>query len=99
MATAPTTDVSRLVTPSLHPDNLTAMPEYHEAVVPYLAPAVTVMDAMYQGIQEIYKLKEVADRNGAWTPAQVVLQVSKAADKTQAHLFRKRPVNTVSTTR
>ena len=57
------------------------------------------MDAMYQGIQEIYKLKEVADRNGAWTPAQVVLQVSKAADKTQAHLFRKRPVNTVSTTR
>ena len=38
MATAPTTDVSRLVTPSLHPDNLTAMPEYHELSFPTSRP-------------------------------------------------------------
>jgi len=84
-----TTDVTNLVSPSLHPGNLTSMPEYTDEVAPYLAPAVEALDDMYQSIAAVHRLKQVADKNQAWTPANVALQVSKEADKTLARLMKK----------
>jgi hypothetical protein len=76
------------VTPALHPSNVDAIEGLDDTTRPYLAPVATVMDEAYQAIEAIYKAREAAAKNEAWTDAQRLLQVADFAHKHQQRVLK-----------
>lgn len=81
--------VSTNVSPSLHPNNITALEGYNDSTSKYLAPVVTAFDEAYQSIQAVHEAREKADKNPAWTDASKVLQTANLAEKYQGRVCRK----------
>jgi len=92
-------NVSTLVTPSLHPDNVKEIDGYDEQTALVLAPTVTAFDTAYQAVIAVSEAREAAKTNPTWNEAQQILhsddlarrkleQVTKTFDSVRANLVK-----------
>ncbi|MFA5988760.1 MAG: hypothetical protein WC803_04040 [Sphingomonas sp.] len=63
-------NVSTLVTPSLHPNNVKEIDGYDEQTALVLAPTVTAFDTAYQAVIAVSQAREAAKTNPTWNEAQ-----------------------------
>ncbi|MHC8354261.1 hypothetical protein ACYZTL_03225 [Pseudomonas sp. LB3P81] len=77
------------VTPSLHPQNISAVPGYNEDIAPHLASAVDALDTAYQGLNAIHKARKGAATNPTMNDAGRLLVVADFAEKHQHLINRK----------
>lgn len=72
---------------SLDPGTITAI-EGFEEFKDYLAPAQNALSTAFEGLKQIAKAREFADRNGAWNEAAKLMNVAAASEKKQESMTR-----------
>lgn len=72
-------NVSTLVTPSLHPDNVKEIDGYDEQTALVLGPTVTAFDTAYQAVIAVHHAREAARTNPTWNEAQQVIHTDDLA--------------------
>lgn len=86
----PQTSVSTVVTPALHPDNVTTLPAYKsDDTRGLLNPALVAFQTAYAGIQKVYDARTALLVDRTRTPESVMLAVSEFAEKHQAAITTK----------
>lgn len=73
-------EVKKLVSPTLHPMNITGIPGYEEHAG-YVAHAATSMDAIYQSIEHVMEARKKLSRDESRTPKAQILMAAQLADK------------------
>lgn len=69
------------VPPDLHPDVIKAIDEYDEDMHPHVAPAISALSEVYEGLNSIHMARQAADKNPTWNEASKVIQTADFADK------------------
>lgn len=69
------------VPPDLHPDVIKGIAEYDEEMHPHVAPAITALSTVYEGLNSIHTARQAAERNPTWNEASKVIQTADYADK------------------
>lgn len=76
------------VTPSLHPDNVKALPDYDSQTEAVLAPTMTAFDEAYQAVIAVHAAREAAKTNPTWNEAQVVIETDNLARRKTEQVTR-----------
>ena len=74
-------NVDTKVTPALHPINVKKIDGYDEETAPVLAATEKAFAAAYEGVRDVFKAREFAARNPAWTEGQQILHTDTLARK------------------
>jgi hypothetical protein len=82
------TEVNSLVSPSLHPDNVKALPDYDDDTAAVLAPTETAFSEAYEGLLKVHDAREKAKTNPTWNEAQQVIHTQELADKVFARVAK-----------
>jgi hypothetical protein len=80
--------VSIDVTPSLHPENVKALPDYDSQTEAVLAPTMTAFDEAYQAVIAVHAAREAAKSNPAWTEGQQIIETDNLARRKTEHVTR-----------
>lgn len=80
--------VSIDVSPSLHPENVKALPDYDSQTEAVLAPTMTAFDEAYQAVIAVHAAREAAKTNPAWNEAQVVIETDNLARRKTEQVTR-----------
>jgi hypothetical protein len=65
----------------LHPDVIKGIEGYDDEIHPHVAPAITALSTVYEGLHAIHTAREAADKNPTWNEASKVIQTADFADK------------------
>lgn len=87
--TAPAVEIDTAVSPSLHPQNLLSLPDYGEDTAPAISVAVDAMRALYDGLSDVHRAREAAEKDPTLTPAARLLKVASFAEQHQNAITRK----------
>ncbi len=69
------------VPPDLHPDVIKGIEEYDEEMHPHVAPAISALSEVYEGLNSIHMARQAAEKNPTWNEASKVIQTADFADK------------------
>lgn len=69
------------VPPDLNPDVIKHIEEYDDETAPHVAPAITALSTVYEGLNSIHAARQAADKNPTWNEASKVIQTADFADK------------------
>ena len=83
-----TDEVSTLVTPSLHPQNVTKIDGYSEETAPVLAPTEEALRLAYRSVEDVFKARAAADQNPTWNEAAAAIATQDYADKVFSKIAR-----------
>lgn len=69
------------VPPDLHPDVIKGIEEYDQEMHPHVAPAITALSTVYEGLNSIHTARQSAEKHPTWNEAAKVIQTADFADK------------------
>lgn len=93
------TPINTKVSPSLHPETITAIEGYDESTAPLVGQAVTVLDEVYQGMESIHTAKAAAAKNPTLNDAAALIAVGDFAFKVQQRAAARLDTAVVSLTK
>jgi hypothetical protein len=73
---------------SLQAANIQAIEGYDDDTKGFVLEALTAMDTLHQGVEQIISAREASKRNPSWTEGAQVLHVADLADKVQTRAAR-----------
>lgn len=82
-------NIDTRVSPSLHPDSITAVEGYSAETAPYLASVATAFSEAYEGIGKVHTARDKARSNPTWNEATQVIWTQELADKVFANVAKR----------
>jgi len=76
------------VTPSLHPDTVSAIDGWDEQTALVLGPTVTAFDTAYRACIDVHAAREAAKTNPTWNEAQQIIHTDDLARRKLDHVTR-----------
>lgn len=74
-------EVSTLVTPSLHPENVKKIDGYSEETAAVLGPTEETLRLAYRSVEDVFKARAAASLNPTWNEAAQAIATQEYADK------------------
>ncbi|MCH4094669.1 MAG: hypothetical protein LKE96_10335 [Acetobacter peroxydans] len=74
-------NIDSRVTMSLHPQTFSAIEGYDEQTAPYVSEAVFAFGKAYEGVRQIYAVRDAAAQNPTWNEAKQIIETDSRAEK------------------
>lgn len=81
-------DVSTKISPSLHPENVKQIDGYDDDTRVFLAPTEEAFTAAYNGVQAVWDVRAVLDKDTSRNDDAKLLQIDALANKQLDHITR-----------